>query len=316
MEVTTIFSYIYSSQAKKMERQPKNLQDLLKFAIRYQTNEDCGPSKYDEMDPEKKEFLEKVLKSMTVDVMDELAKAIQILEDPATSDDDKVDALDVVRDYIDNMDFANSFVKLGGTDILIKCIKSDVVALRTNAIKVLAEMSQNNVYCQQHFVENNIVELLISYLQDKDQEVVASSLYALSSLMQNYEPATLEFSKHGGIVGVQNCLSSLNSRVFVKSCFLISSISAQFPKICEEFVKGNTFAKLCENLECVGDFDIKIEALLNAMATLTDSGSFDAKSVPSNDVTPVLENMLKNIKGLPQCEEMEMYARKIQEKLK
>ncbi|XP_061392709.1 uncharacterized protein LOC133328169 [Musca vetustissima] len=299
-----------------MARQPKNLQDLLKLAIRYQTNEDCGPSKYEEMDPEKKEFLEKVLKSMTVDVMDELAKAIQLLEDPATSDEDKVEALDIVRDYIDNMDFANSFVKLGGTDILIKCIKSDVVPLRTNAIKVLAEMSQNNVYCQQHFVENNIVEHLISYLQDKDQEVVASALYALSSLMQNYEPATVEFTKHGGIAGVQHCLGSLNSRVFVKSCFLISSISSQFPKICDEFVSAKTFSKLCENLECVGDFDIKIEALLNAMATLTDSSKFDAKTEASNEITPVLDSMLKNIKGLPQCEEMEAYTRKIQEKLK
>ncbi|XP_073812283.1 uncharacterized protein [Musca autumnalis] len=299
-----------------MERQPKNLQDLLKFAIRYQTDEDCGPSKYEQMDPEKREFLEKVLKSMTVDVMDELAKAIQILEDSSSTDDDKIDALDVIRDYIDNIDFANSFVKLGGTDILIKCIKSDVTPLRTNAIKVLAEMSQNNVFCQNHFIENKIVALLIEYLQDKDQEVVASSLYALSSLMQNFEPATLEFTKHGGIAAVQKCLSSLNSRVFVKSCFLISSISSQFPNICDEFVKGNTFGKLCENLESVGDFDVKVEALLNAMATLTDSSSFEAKAVATNDVNEVLNTMLKNIKGLPQCEEMEMYARKIQEKLK
>lgn len=301
-----------------MDRPPKNLQELLKFAVRHQdtTTDSNGETKPVEIDEEKRQFLENVLQSMTVDVCGELVKAIQILEDKTSTKDDQIEALNAIRDYIDNIDFANSFVKLDGTKILISCIKCEDSDIRTTATNVLAELSQNNTFCQDHFLfKTDVVRLLISHLSHKDEQIVASSLYALSSLMQNFEPATMEFTRCGGVPQVLSCLANKHSRVFVKSCFLISSISSQFPAIRDEFAGRDAFGQLFENLECVNDFDVRAEALLIALATLTESDNFKPDPKEKDNMSKMLKEILENIKGLPQCEEMEMYSNKILSKL-
>ncbi|XP_075158396.1 uncharacterized protein LOC142231646 [Haematobia irritans] len=298
-----------------MDASSKTLKDLLKFAIKYQTDDVKSDGPPMVLDEERKQFLENVLKSMTVDVTEELIKALHILEDSATSKDDKVEALNVIRDYIDNLDFANNFVKIGGSSVLIRCIKDDDQVVRTNAINVLAELSQNNPFCQQHFVDTKIMELLVPYLKETNDQVVASTLYALSSLMQNFEPATCEFAKTEGITNVLYCLGNQCSRVFVKACFLISSISSQFPIIRDQFVCCSAFQILAKNLECVSDFDVKAEALLLALSTLTESQHFKSINIQKSEILDTLNGILKNIKGLPQCEEMEMYIKNILEKL-
>ncbi|XP_013107171.2 uncharacterized protein LOC106086894 [Stomoxys calcitrans] len=299
-----------------MDASSKHLKELLKFAIRHQTDDkyvaDGTPPQLDE---ERKQFLESVLKSMAVDVTGELIKALHILDDPATTTEDKIEALDVIRDYIDNIDFANNFVKIGGTRVLIDCLKDDNDMLKINAINVLAELSQNNPFCQQHFLDVNVMELLVAYLKDSNDQVVASTLYALSSIMQNYEPATSEFAKGEGMPNVLHCLGNKCSRVFVKACFLISSISSQFPLIRDQFVCCNAFQNLSKNLESMGDFDVKSEALLLAMSTLTESQFFKCNANDKKEILDTLNSSLKNFKGLPQCEEMEMYTQKIIDKL-
>lgn len=163
--------------------------------------------------------------------MEELLTAIRILDNSASTEEEKNESLNIIRDYIDNIDFANSFVKIGGTDVLLKCIRNSDVSVKANAYNVLAELAQNNPFCQQHFLTSNIIEELVSALQNENDIVIASILYALSSLVNNFEPAATEYINSRGIVAVIQCLNSKCSRVFTKACFLISSLSTQYPTI-------------------------------------------------------------------------------------
>lgn len=59
------------------------------------------------MTPEDRQFLEAALKSMTVDVVEELNSAMRILLDGSGCEDDQVNALEVVNNFVADIDTAN-----------------------------------------------------------------------------------------------------------------------------------------------------------------------------------------------------------------
>lgn len=59
------------------------------------------------MDPERRKFLEDALKSMTIDVVEELNRAMGTLISGNSSEDDQVNALEVVTSYVADIDSAN-----------------------------------------------------------------------------------------------------------------------------------------------------------------------------------------------------------------
>ena len=59
------------------------------------------------MDPERRKFLEDALKSMTLNVVEELNKAMTTLMDASAPEADKVHSLEVVTNYVADIDAAN-----------------------------------------------------------------------------------------------------------------------------------------------------------------------------------------------------------------
>lgn len=290
------------------KRTPKNMQDLLKFAIKQQQNDrtDCI-----EIDEEKKKFLNSVLQSMSVNVMEEFLNAIKILQNELSSDVEKCEALDLIRNYIDNIDFANSFVKMEGADILINCLKNANKSVCTETINIVAEMCQNNPFCQQYFLEKNIVELLIVYLNNEDSEIVASSLYALSSLTRSFEPALMEFVRKDGIRNVNNCLNSESHRVFLKSCFLITSMSTEFALLKDECAKLGVLNKLLKKLHAVNNYEVEIEMILKTMSVLLESLYCTINEDERKNVVQILQNIVVKNEKLPECEEIVSHSKSI-----
>lgn len=112
-------------------RQPRNLQGLLKFAMeckvlkisykKYRSpiaheidlsatkaEDPTVPSHFQHMSAEDRAFLEAALKSMTVDTIEELNKAMKTLtEGTNTSEDEQVEALEVVTSFVADIDTAN-----------------------------------------------------------------------------------------------------------------------------------------------------------------------------------------------------------------
>ena len=75
------------------------------------------------------------------------------------------EAFEAISDWVGNIDMANNFHKIGGFGVLKRCIKaSPHSVIRWNAANTVAELSQNNPYCQEHFVKEGFVEVLLNML--------------------------------------------------------------------------------------------------------------------------------------------------------
>lgn len=172
---------------------------------------------------------------MTVDVIAEFQKAIEILESDNSTNDEKLDALDVIREYVDNIDFANNFIKIGGSTIIISCLDSDNAEIRASSANLIAELTQNNPFCQRHFTEKDIFSKLMKLLND-EENVACSALYAISCMVRHYETALAEFIKRKGIECLMGCLKDDQPKLFIKACFLMNALATEF-----EIVKGKFF---------------------------------------------------------------------------
>jgi hsp70-interacting protein len=59
------------------------------------------------MDPERRLFLEQALKALTVDIIEELTKAMETLTSRNASEEEQVRALEVVTNFVEDIDTAN-----------------------------------------------------------------------------------------------------------------------------------------------------------------------------------------------------------------
>merc|ERR1712018_764477 len=184
-----------------------DLEGLLKFCMQATKSEDA-PSNPDAepLDSERMEWLQEAMKEMTVDVVSQLVEGIKILSKPYVFDinatEDELEeaelAFEATGDWVGNIDMANNFQKIGGFVILKRCIKSSPHSLiRWNAADIVAELSQNNPYCQEHFVKDGFIQDLIITLQNevvndneniRNEKCSLKSLYAISCIVRDYAP--------------------------------------------------------------------------------------------------------------------------------
>lgn len=135
---------------------------------------------------QKQEFLKETLSSLSCNVMEELRKAIKILSDVVDlrSEDDTSQhesALERIADYVDNIDTANDFYKIGGFSIFSPCLNSPHSSIRWRAADVIAELAQNNPFCQERFLETALFPVLLNMIDTDPAEAVRiKALYAVS----------------------------------------------------------------------------------------------------------------------------------------
>lgn len=124
---------------------------------------------------------------MTIDVVEILQKQIEIIKkvEKVTAEDDVQEysnAIDIVLDYIDDIDIANDFHKIGGFMTLYPCLKCPSPKIRAQGCELLAVLCQNNPDCQKIVLDNEFLPMLLRLIEnDDDRIVVTKSLYALGS---------------------------------------------------------------------------------------------------------------------------------------
>ena len=225
-------------------RQPKDLEGLLKFCMQVTKDEDAPENV--QMDPERQKWLEEAIAGMTVDVIKQLTMGIKIISmdkvfDPDTDDDaleDVEEAFEAILDWTGNIDMANNFHKIGGFEVLKKLLtQSPHAMVRMNTSDVVAELSQNNPYCQKHFVDDGFIPILIDLMEkDKAENVRVKCLYAISSIVRDNPDGLKAFVQGGGpsslLISIQ---SSESSRLRTKACFFLSSIACNNEEIKKMF---------------------------------------------------------------------------------
>lgn len=189
-----------------------------------------NPSNFQPLDPERRRFLEEALNSMTVNVIEQLENASKILTDNGSGEDEQIEAIEIILDYVDNIDTANDFCKIGGLSIVLLCIeRSKYESVRAKSAALIAELAQNNVFCQKQLLEMNALSILIGLLSNAGTSI--NGIRAISCVVRNYEPCAAAFIDIGGLECILGCLQSNQEKLLTQSLFLMCTLCTEYPGV-------------------------------------------------------------------------------------
>ncbi|XP_053664533.1 hsp70-binding protein 1-like [Anopheles marshallii] len=257
-----------SGENPDQPRQPRNLQGLLKFAMEATKSEDAPhDAQLQPLDEERRRFLEEALKSLTVDVVQELEKSMNILLDSESDEEAKIEALETVTDFVEDIDTANDFFKVGGFVIIKPGLESSSAEVRSRTLRLIAALAQCNPFCQQHLLELTILPKLIELLAD-ELSVAQDAVSAVSAMVRQYEPCAAAFIDIGGLESIMKCLHSNDEKLSTRSSFLMVSLSKEFAPVMDKFIKLNA-------IECVLTWielsDRMLQTGLSVLATFAET---------------------------------------------
>ncbi|KAH8406342.1 hypothetical protein KR215_011460, partial [Drosophila sulfurigaster] len=247
----------------------------------------------------KQEFLHGALQSMSIDV-DEYALAN--LNNDSISTGEKLVCLKIIRDDIRDFDTANSFVKLGYITTLLSYIRTPNRDLRPLSIYIVAELAQNNEFCQNYFLNEKLIPVLTSTMNDTDEDLAKGSIYAVSSLVQNFPAGLKEFLRANGVKQILSCLSSNHSSVYIKAAFLIATLSSNDNSFRDLVNKQNAGQILLSELEAKDEYDFKQEATLYALSALSVNSKWKIPSYQRKEATVTLKQIINNKALADTCE--------------
>ncbi|XP_001353420.3 hsp70 nucleotide exchange factor fes1 [Drosophila pseudoobscura] len=299
-------------------RRSLNLQGVLKYAVAHTTSPEADAKPSTDLDDEKSRFLEGALNSLTVGASNDFKTALEILDSPETSTEEKKESLNHLRSHIDDIDLANSLAKMGGTKTLIRYITMPEKDLQALSINIVAEMAQNNIFCQDIFTKEKFLPALTRNLSEGNENanIVRCSIYAISSIIRSFQPGMNEFKRINGIKALLPCLKSSNSDVYIKAAFLIASLSSLDKSFRDAFLKADAFSILFENLRPIDCFDVKQETTLYALSTLSLKSNLKLSAEKRKDLDLTLAQIISKNNQNENCEDMVNYAKNIVENLK
>lgn len=181
------------------------------------------------MDPERRQFLEDAIKSMSVDVVAEMERICGILVNAEATDNQKSDAMSRLGDYVENLDTANDFCKIGGLPVLMKCLDSETTQLRERTARTIGIMSQNNPFSQKELMDQKFITKLMTLVNDPGMGFKA--LYGMSGIIRAYEPATAHFIDIGGLECLLTCLSSGVEKICTQAMFMLNAMIGDHPAV-------------------------------------------------------------------------------------
>lgn len=133
-----------------------------------------------------KTFLNNALSSLTVNITEELQEVVRFLSNivSLSDDDDPCEyesALEKISHYVDNIDIANDFYKIGGFSVLKPCLDCSHSSIRWRTADIIAELAQNNPFCQEKMLEAELLPVLLSMVDaDTSEQARIKALYAVS----------------------------------------------------------------------------------------------------------------------------------------
>jgi len=295
-------------------RRPRNLMGLLHFALETTKSEDApNASSFAEMDPERRRFLEEALNSMSVDIVAEMQRICGILMNSEASESEKLNAMEELCDFTEDLDTANNFCKIGGLPVLMKCLQSEITSLRMSAAKMIGSMAENNPFCQKELLDNNFLEILLELVNDP--EVGAKAVYGISGIIRGYEPATTHFIDMGGLESMLSYLSCADEKTCTKILFMLIAIAGD-PRNRATLLNLSIIHKLMPLFErTTKDYNDLIETACSLLNILTEIP--EARHICRKDfkVEACIENVIKLQQGNPASQETIEFCNNILQKV-
>lgn len=277
------------------------------------TEDAPNESNFAEMDPERRRFLEEALRSLTVNVVEQLEKAVKTIMDETSGEEDLLNGLEVIQDYVQDIDAANDFFKVGGFCILNNCLSSPHGSVKSAALRLIRDLAQNNPFCQEKLLEHGILDKLIESLSDSSDQVACDGMSAISALVRAYEPGLKAFLDVGGLECMLGCVADeARIKLQIRVAFLISTISSEYPYVVEMFVKLNAVERIVPQIQQLSAEEMedqnKVMRLENFMAALNsltaiEEGVHRCRASDLN-VQSKLDGIVKSVKGRDEFQEV------------
>lgn len=286
-------------------RQPRNLQGLLRFAMEATKAEDApGNSELGPMDEERRTFLEDALKNLTVDVAKLLHDAIKILTNTEkihsiqlgeTLPEDVDVSFSNILEFVDDIDIANDFCKMGGFAIFPVCYGSENDEVRALASTVLAELCQNNPLCQARALECGLLNVLLNLVNTEKGEALTKCLYALSCACREFDPACRELLAQDGCASVAQLLRDAEPAARTKAAFLIRYLANTYNEAKQQFIAHNLVKTIAEQIKTGHDSTSEhlLSILLSFVENLDPTVMAQCRD-PVTDLKKILEDHLKH----------------------
>nr|XP_023014471.1 hsp70-binding protein 1-like [Leptinotarsa decemlineata]XP_023014472.1 hsp70-binding protein 1-like [Leptinotarsa decemlineata] len=299
-------------------RQPSSLQGLLRFAMEATKTEDAPhDSVFQPLDEERKRFLENALKSMTIDVVEVLQKQIQTLRKienlkPGDDTTEFVEAIDTILEYVDNIDIANDFHKIGGFTILYPCLKCSNAKVRAGGCELLAVLCQNNTYCQKIVLDNEFIPMLLSLIEkDEDTIVAVKAIYALGGIVRENSEGLNQLLHYNGLSFLLNTLKRNNEKFTIKATFLLSSLCRSSPEIKDHLINLGFVSTLISLISM--ERLTSHEHVLSLLVCLVENNvkAISECKNPSLKLKEVLQRYLASIRSKEECQEEEEYCKRL-----
>ncbi|CAF0785493.1 unnamed protein product [Brachionus calyciflorus] len=288
------------------------LQNVLKFSASHteQTNtDDETKNEKREISPERRKWLSEALDSMSINPIDEIKKCLKVLESSDETEERRIEALETLRDWCEDINFAIDFHKLTEYNILTSLLNDKNPEIKALCCELIGTLAQNNPYCQETLLNAKFMPIIL-YKLDKDSDnVKVKALFALSCLVRDYEIGQNKLLEGNALDILIRTLDTSVEKLKIKCCFLISSI-------CNNSAIKNalTERKLIKNLVNLyqeNDHDIH-EHILSAINILIDNNPKAIQQAKEMEVNfkHILNNRIQLIKGDERhLEEFEMASK-------
>ncbi|OQR81593.1 hypothetical protein THRCLA_23338 [Thraustotheca clavata] len=294
---------------------PNKWMGLLRWSMQQQDG--TRPSEFKAMDPHDKEWLERVMKECVIDEIERMHQIIRIwsgedprvvlpklIEDPPAQaftqdeiDDYKEALLDEMLTRIDQIDNAQTFVKIGGLPSLLPLFESPRAETRALAAEVFATCAQNNPPVQKAGLDASVLEAFCKMvLNDKDANCRSKALLGISCMVRSLDKTSERwFMKHcNGLDVLQQCLDNGDTRLQRRSLFLLRYLVNASIENAQELLTKGIYVRVCASLIGGDDVDLN-ESSLQALSEFATLGPKFKQACKDNNIVAIVQARLKVI---------------------
>lgn len=222
-----------------------------------------------------------------------------------------------VQQYIDVVDYAKDFERMGGFQVFPDLLDYPSSLVRVETCALIAELVQNNPHCQRaaFLSARRLMRLLDS---ETDDEVRCKALYALSCMVRQNRDAYANFEKLGGPTVLRRTLfETPNRRLKTKASFLVATLCAQEESF-RHTLATSEFARDTVDLLPHVDGDCRQFLLSSLLSLATHSAQPLLSELPAvkEALVAMLAGFIREHRDVAQFQEEVQYSTEILELMK
>lgn len=297
------------------------MQGLLRFAI--EGSDPNGPDTDDAggvvMTEDRRRWLEDALQGLSVNIVEELGKALRVLDPERVlcteeEPEEMENALEVIIDYVDSIDTARDFHKIGGYRILLPCLASPHTSLRRLTGELIATLMQNNPYCQAMALQEAVLPALLKAIEeDADAGARSKALHALSCLVRSHSGARAALAAEAeGFSTLLRVIQSGDEKLRIKASFLLKNLCDEEPTFRDTFVNMGFVEQLVSMVQAEA-YVASHEFVLSALSTLVDGhrAALAECRRPEFRLQQLLESRCQQLRDDDACKETVEYCQQL-----